>query len=103
MKDPFLKPVLIKVVMVYGPKKEEYEDLGIRTIRESKSWTIWQPKIGARDVIVDHNGERYEITSVEKTSPMMGGLYSRQDFQYRTLEMNHAYYRIDVPGPIPLA
>jgi len=103
MRDPFLPPVLIKVVMVYGDKKEEYEDLGIRTVRESKSWTIWQPKLAPRDVIVDHNGERYDITAVEKTSPMLGGMYARQDFKWRLLEMNHAFYRIDVPGPLPLA
>lgn len=103
MAHPFLPPVLIKVVMVYGEKKEEFEDLGIRTIREAKSWTIWQPKIAARDLIVDHNGERYEITDVTKTSPMLGGMYSRQDFKYRELEMNHALYRLGVPGPVPLA
>ena len=103
MKDPFLDPVLIKVVMVYGEKKEEFEDLGIRTIRESKSWTIWQPKIAPRDFFVDHNGERYEIVDVTKTSPMLGGMYARQDFKYRLLEMNHALYKLNVPGPIPLA
>lgn len=103
MAHPYLPPVLIKIVMVYGEKKEEYEDLGIRTIRESKSWTIWQPKVAPRDFFVDHNGERYEIVDVTKSSPMLGGLYARQDFKYRELEMNHALYRLDVPGPIPLA
>lgn len=102
IRNPFLDPVLIKVVMVYGEKKEEYEDLGIRTIRESKSWTIWQPKVAPRDIIVDRNGVRYEITAVTKTSPMMGGLYARQDFNYRELEMAHALYKLNVPGPVPL-
>lgn len=102
MKDPFLAPVLIKLVMVYGHKKEEYEELGIRTVRESKSWTVWQPKLSARDMFVDHNGERYEITSVEKTSPMLGGMYARQDFNYRLLEMNHSFYKLNVPSAIPL-
>lgn len=103
MKDPYLDPVLIKVVLVYGEKKEEFMDLGIRTIRESKSWTIWQPKIAQRDFFVDHNGERFEITSVTKSSPMLGGMYARQDFNFRELEMNHALYRLNVPGPVPLA
>ncbi len=103
MANPFLPPVLIKIVMIYGDKNEAFEDLGIRTVRESKSWTIWQPKIATRDMFVDHNGERYEITEVTKSSPMLGGMYARQDFKYRELEMNHALYRLNVPGPVPLA
>lgn len=103
MANPFLPPILIKIVMIYGDKNEVIEDLGIRTARQSKSWTIWQPKIATRDMFVDHNGERYEITKVTKQSPMLGGMYARQDFDYRELEMNHALYRLDVPGPVPLA
>lgn len=102
MRKPFLDPVLIKMVIIYGPKKEEYEDLGIRTVREAKSWTIWQPKIAPRDIFIDKSGNRYEITSVTKTSPMLGGMYARQDFQYRELEIANAFYNINVPGPVPL-
>lgn len=97
----FYDPVLIKMVVVYGQKKMAMEDLGIRAIRESKSWTIWQPKIAARDFFVLANGKRCEITSVTPSSPYMGGIYNKVDFDFRELEIGHAFYSIKVPGPIP--
>ena len=97
----FYEPLLIKMVVVYGQKKMALEDLGIRAIRESKSWTIWQPKISQRDVFVLANGRRYEITGVTPSSPFMGGIYNKVDFDFRELEIGHAFYKLKVPGPIP--
>ena len=57
----FYKPLLIKMVIVYGQKKMVMEDMGIRAIRESKSWTIWQPKISVRDIFVMANGKRVRL------------------------------------------
>jgi hypothetical protein len=31
----------------------------------------------------------------------MGGIYNRQDFDFKELEPGHALYRVKVPGPIP--
>lgn len=97
----YYDPILIKMVVIYGQKRMAWEDLGIRAVRESKSWTIWHPKISPRDLFVLANGKRCEITSVTPSSPYMGGIYNRQDFDYRELEIDHVAYRIPMPGPIP--
>lgn len=97
----FYKPLLIKMVIVYGQKKMVMEEMGIRAIRESKSWTIWQPKISVRDIFVMANGKRCEITGVTPSSPYMGGIYNKVDFDFRELEIGHAFYSVKVPGPIP--
>lgn len=97
----YYEPVLIKMVIVYGQKKMALEDLGIRSVRESKSWTIWQPKIAQRDIFVMANGKRCEITGVTPASPYMGGIYNKVDFDFRELETDNVAYRLKVPGPIP--
>lgn len=97
----YYEPTLIKMVIVYGQKKMVMEDLGIRAIRESKSWTIWQPKIQPRDMFVMANGKRCEITGVTPSSPYMGGIYNKVDFDFRELEIGNVFYRVKVPGPIP--
>lgn len=97
----YFAPVLIKMVIVYGNKKMAMEDLGIRAIREAKSWTIWQPKIAQRDIFVMANGKRCEITGVTPSSPFMGGISNRYDFDFRELEIDNVAYRLKVPGPIP--
>lgn len=97
----YFDPVLIKMVIVYGQKKMALEDLGIRAIREAKSWTIWQPKIAQRDIFVMANGKRCEITGVTPSSPFMGGISNKYDFDFRELEIDNVAYRLKVPGPIP--
>lgn len=97
----FYDPILIKAVIIYGQKKQVMEDMGIRAIRESKSWTLWHPKLAVRDMFVLANGKRCEITGVTPSSPYMGGIYNRQDFDFKELEPGHALYRVKVPGPIP--
>lgn len=97
----FYDPVLVKFVVVYNQKKNVMEEYGIRGIRESQSWTIWHPKISVRDVFVLANGKRCEITAVTPSSPFRGGIYNKQTFDFKELEINHVFYRLKVPGPIP--
>lgn len=97
----FFEPVLVKFVVIYGQKKNVMQDIGIRGIRESQSWTIWHPKISIRDMFVLANGKRCEITAVTPSSPFRGGIYNKQNFDFKELETDHAFYRVPVPGPIP--
>jgi hypothetical protein len=96
----FYTPIMIKAVIIYGSRKDVFENWGIRTVRESKSWTIWQPKLSTRDFFVLADGRRYEVTSVTPSSPYRGGIYNKQDFEFRELELQHVLYSVSVPGPL---
>lgn len=62
---------------------------------QPKNWTLWEPNLLDRDLIVNTvTGERFEITSVTKTS--WRGLTLRQNFETRKLETTSVIYKIPI-------
>ena len=62
---------------------------------EPKSWTLWEPNLLERDVIVrTDTGERFEILNV--TRNLFRGQVLRQSFYTKLVEPMNIIYRIPI-------
>lgn len=76
-------------------KKVSRKDAGMWMEMEPKSWSLWEPNLLDRDVILRvDTGERFELTDVTRT--IWRGMVLRQMFDLKLLEPSNIIYR--VPG-----
>lgn len=76
-------------------KRATLRDFGLWFDFEPKSWTLWEPELLDRDLIVRKDtGQRFEITDLSRT--MWRGLVLRQNFDIRLLEPQSPQYKFPV-------
>ena len=77
-------------------KKTVINVYGMHFEIEPSSWTLWEPNLVDRDIIVrPDTNERFEILNVTKTQ--WRGLVMHQNFDVRLLEPTSIAYKIPVP------
>ena len=91
-------PIQITVSFVNPAQKAtKMQRFGMWFEFEPKSWSLWEPNLLDRDIIVrQDNNERFELTSIEATR--WRGLPLRQNFDLRLLEPTSAAYKLVIPG-----
>ena len=75
------------------------QDYGIRKIVEPKAWSLWEPVLSNKDIIVNQRGERFWINNVSPT--YFRELITRQQFDTELIENTNVIYHLDV-GPFYL-
>lgn len=70
-------------------------DFGYWQEFEPRNWTLWEPNLLDRDLIVNLvTGERFEITNVTRTT--WRGLVLRQNFELRKIETTSVIYKLPI-------
>ena len=91
----YFKPIEIYVSLLGGAPEQivSYEYGRKKTFLQS-SWTLWEPFLSSGDLICRKNGERLEITSVQRRNWRSYTLH--QDFTTAAVELNHPIYQIPI-------
>ena len=99
LKQGYYAPVKILVRLVGADRMLMQERFGLRTTFQARSWTIWEPRLATRDIIVAPDGRRYEINKVE-SSIIRGGVITHQTFDTIEKWPTDWVYTLPVPGPL---
>jgi len=76
-------------------KKATLHEFGLWFEFEPKNWTLWEPNLLDRDIIVrPDTGERFEVTELTRTT--WRNLVLRQNFDLRLLEPTNIVYKVPI-------
>ena len=99
LKYGYYAPVKILVRLVGSDRMLMQERFGLRTTFQASNWTIWEPKLSSRDLIVAPDGRRYEIAEVN-ASIIRGSVVTHQTFKVIEKWPTDWVYTLPVPGPL---
>lgn len=74
--------------------KIEMFEHGVRTTVQPRSWTIWEPELRNKDILVKKTGERLCINNV--TPSLFRGLRLQQKMDLELIEASNIIYKIPV-------
>ena len=95
----YYAPVKILVRLVGSDRMLMQERFGLRTTFQASNWTIWEPRLATRDIIVTPDGRRFEITDVN-ASIIRGSVITHQTFKTTEKWPTDHVYKLPVPGPL---
>ena len=99
LKQGYYAPVKILVRLVGSDRMLMQERFGLRTTFQASNWTIWEPRLATRDIIVIPDGRRFEITDVN-ASIIRGSVITHQTFKTTEKWPTDWVYTLPVPGPL---